>query len=401
MAQHVTSKNHPVNHEHITPDLNPADRGIARDFLKKLFPQAEVVEEATLNYNCHGFTFAPTHHAWYDFAELFIADDFDGTAVASPQPGDVVIYSLEGVLTHSAVVIEVSGRDVVRVQSKWGGIAEVKHPILHVPEIYGLPIVLLRRQSGVPQHPAVTGGGNVSGGGAGKPPAVSNAPDAPVADTGTTEADTAETEAAEVDTADAVADKAVSTAPRIPERFMLMLASTPEVRRRILRGGTSKQGGVAEAFGAAALAGTLKFADAVADSTDSAPDAESMQSEIEKALADLSAPDTQFHLMLASTPEVLRSAASRLPPIKRLIELSKTNADAERAVTTAVIEFFEKPETQTDEQITGLTLFLLSEIPSKEAVVPIARYLATGAVSRFNGSLAVDALKAAVTLVTS
>ncbi|HEV2802607.1 MAG TPA: hypothetical protein VGW12_19195, partial [Pyrinomonadaceae bacterium] len=122
--------------------------------------------------------------------------------------------------------------------------------------------------------------------------------------------------------------------------------------------------------------------------------AEDAQEEIRNVLAELSAPLAQFQLMLASTPQVLRAAASGLQPVQALIELDQTNPGTRKAI----VEFFEKPETQDDEELTGLTLFLLTKLPSKEAVAAVARYLEAGKFSPFNGGLAVDALREAVAL---
>ncbi|HEV2802803.1 MAG TPA: hypothetical protein VGW12_20190, partial [Pyrinomonadaceae bacterium] len=119
------------------------------------FPEADIVEDATIRYNCHGFALAPTHEGWYNFPDFFLSDDYVGVAMDSAQPGDVLIYGQNGVITHSALVIEVSGGTIVRLQSKWGRVNEVKHPVSHVPEIYGEPIVLLRRRPGLVQHPAL------------------------------------------------------------------------------------------------------------------------------------------------------------------------------------------------------------------------------------------------------
>lgn len=378
MGEHKTSKGHPVDHSHTVPPLNAADQEIAKDFLAALFPKAEVVCPATTEYNCHGFAFAPTHLAWYDFADLFIADDYSGTPMDSPEPGDILIYSLEGVLAHSAVVIEVSGSKIVRLQSKWGGVAQVKHTPDHVPPDYGAPIVLLRTQPGVPKHPAAGGG-------------VTTCPEAVGAEgpTGDTEdrGSRGGEAAAGVDAAVSEAETADGGA-QPPDRFRLMLASTPEVRRRILRSSTFPQSGGADPFNERSDA---DLSEAVAEAA-----AEDVQDEIEKALAELPSRESQFRLMLASTPEVLRGAISRLPPVESLVRIGKADERAKKAV----LEFFERPKVQEDEQVTGIALYLLSQLPSKEAVGPLARYL-EGKFSQFNGDLAVDALKAAVSKTTT
>lgn len=391
MPEHKTSNDRVVPHLHREPDLHAADQELARRFMNELFPRAEVVKEATLKYNCHGFALAPAHEGWYNTPDFFLSDDFTGTADA-PQPGDVLIYGQNGIITHSAVVVEISNGAIEMLQSKWGGVAEVKHPVDHVPGVYGEPIVLLRRRPGVPQHPAVSGVVDAAAT-VGETSGEASADDAPEPQAEATEVGTAET---------------MSAGKQAPERFMLMLASTPEVERHIRQSLESTQGGGAASFtrppinNSSAAPPFIDNSGAAAETLDTASTletfpAEDTQDDIQKALVELSAPVTQFQLMLASTPEVLREAASRLQPIQDLIELDKTKPETRKTI----VEFFEKPETQADEEITGLTLFLLMMLPSKEAVVALARYLEAGKFSPFNGSLAVDALKAAVAGVTT
>jgi hypothetical protein len=379
MGEHLTSKKRDVKHDHFDPNLHAADQEIAKRFMAELFKQAVVVKEATLAYNCHGFALAPTHLAWYSFPDLILTDNYTGTPMDSPQIGDVLIYSKSALITHSALVIKINGSKIEQVQSKWGGVAEVKHPPGHVPDVYGEPIVLLRPLPEVGKHPVVV------------------------------EAEKAATAAKETGGADGVADsdggavisvegvaeaatlsdttETTEQSVEVPERFMLMLASTPEVRRRILESGTSARasgGGISESL-------------PVADTLEAAPSDESTQADIENALKELAAESTQFHLMLASSPDVLRLAAAELPPVKALIRFGQTNPEAGKAV----LELFEKPETQDDEQITGIALFLLSKLPVQTAVAPIARYLQTRKFSSFNGALAIEALRAAVTNISA
>lgn len=387
MGTHKTSKDRVVDHLHRLgdePDLNAVDLELYRGIMAERFPHAEVIKDATIKYNCHGFTLAPTHEGWYNVPDFFLSDDFNGTSMNSPQLGDIVIYGNNGIIAHSAVVIEVSGNTIVRLQSKWGGVNEVKHPVCHVPEVYGEPIVLLRRRPGLPQHPAVSGlvnAATIGESGAEKS-------DEESAD------DVSEPQAEE---AEVVMAETASPDKKLPERFMLMLASTPEVERHI-RQSLETPGGGAGPFGASPpLVENSEAATEKPEALAETSPAEEPQDDIQKALAELSSPVTQFQLLLASTPQVLREAASRLQPIQDLIELDET----EPMTRKAIVEFFERPETQADEEITGLTLFLLTKLPSKEAVAAIARYLEAGKFSPFNAGLAVDALKEAVALATA
>ncbi len=385
MPTHTTSKGRAVDHLHRLnnePEIHAADLELLRRLMADQFPQAEVAQEATIRYNCHGFALAPGHEGWYNFPDFFLSDDYVGVAMTSPQLGDVLIYGRNGTITHSAVVIEISGGTIVRLQSKWGRVNEVKHPVSHVPEIYGEPIVLLRRRPGLLQHPVVSvivdGAAGESGA---EPFAEESAGDAP-------EPQTEAAEGGMVTT--------LSLSRNIPERLMLMFASTPEVERQIRQSMEPTQGRGVEPSGAASpLVDNSEAGGSEALATSSAsapPPAEAAQDEIWNALAELSSPLTQFQLMLASTPQVLRAAASSLRPVQDLIVLDETKPGTRKAI----VEFFEKPETQADEELTGLALFLLAKLPSKEAVASVARYLEAGKFSPFNGGLAVDALAAAI-----
>lgn len=367
MARHVTTKGREVEHLHRLlnePEIHAADLELLRRIMAEQFPQAEIVKRATIRYNCHGFALAPRHEGWYNFPDFFLSDDYIGVAMNSPQLGDVLIYGRNGAISHSAVVIEVSGSTIVRLQSKWGRVNEVKHPVCHVPAIYGEPIVLLRLRSFLDQHPAVTEVTDVS---------------ATIKCGAEGSADRSEPEA-EAGTAERVSER-----EKIPERLLLMFASTPEVERQIRQ---STQGRSAVPFDAPSP---------LVDNSEETFRANDTWDEIQNALAEFSSPLSQFQLMLASTPQVLRDAASRLRPVQDLIRLDETNPRTRKAI----VEFFKKPETQADEDIAGITLFTLTRLPSKEAVPAIARYLAAGKFSSFNGSLAVDALKEAVAVATA
>lgn len=381
MARHKTSKERVVAHLHRLenePEIHAADLELLRRLMAEQFPQAEIVKEATIRYNCHGFALAPRHEAWFNFPDFFLSDDYIGVAMDSPQLGDVLIYGRNGVITHSAVVVEVSGGTIVRLQSKWGRVNEVKHPVCHVPEIYGEPIVLLRLRPVVERHPALGRAANSSA-------TIKCGAEEPVSDTSEPEAAAVEAGTAET----------VGPSKNIPKRLMLMFASTPEVERQIRQSTESTEGrGVVPSDAPSPL---VANSEAPAAETLATSSAEAAQDEIQKALAEFSSPITQFQLMLASTPPVLREAASRLQPVQDLIELDKTKPWTRKAI----VEFFEKPETQADEELTGITLFTLTKLPSKEAVAPIARYLEAGKFSPFNGGLAVDALKEAVALATA
>ena len=181
---------------------------------------------------------------------------------------------------------------------------------------------------------------------------------------------------------------------------MLMFASSPEVERQIRHANRFPQRRRVDSADAPAPlddAGPQGVATIATSSATVTPSLEEEQPEIQKALADFKSPRTQFQLMLASTPQVLREAASRLPPVKDLIELDKTNPATRRAI----VRFFERPEIHGDEELAGITLFTMTKLPTREGVPVIARYLEAGGFSQFNGGLAVDALREAVNVTTA
>ena len=167
MAEHRTIKERIVDHFHFEPDLHDADEEIAARLLSEHFPKAEVVKPATRTYNCHGFALASEHPGWYNFPDFFLSDNYRAVPMECPQLGDVLIYSSQGAISHSAVVIEVRGSEIVKLQSKWGEVAQVKHAPGDVPGVYGERLVLLRPRPGVPKHPAVVAIEKAAAGGSG------------------------------------------------------------------------------------------------------------------------------------------------------------------------------------------------------------------------------------------
>lgn len=149
MARFDTSKGRSVDHCHV-PHFSCNDRNMtaaetreARDWMTRNFPNNVELRVANWRYNCHGYAYADAH-AWFDYPELFIADDFLEVSLASPKKGDVVLYENGNELTHSAIVHQVSGGKIKRVRSKWGSMPAVMHDPSDVLPGYGKPTRLLR-----------------------------------------------------------------------------------------------------------------------------------------------------------------------------------------------------------------------------------------------------------------
>ncbi len=96
--------------------------------LAEEFPEAVTSAPADATYSCHGWIFAAGNY-WIA-AEMvdLILEDNGYHPVADPRPDDLVIYrDASGRAVHSGLVREPSGRVVV--ESKWGGMHRVVHPI--------------------------------------------------------------------------------------------------------------------------------------------------------------------------------------------------------------------------------------------------------------------------------
>ncbi|HEY0319573.1 MAG TPA: hypothetical protein VGC66_01240 [Pyrinomonadaceae bacterium] len=146
MSVFKTSKGRAVKHFHVTAanELTPTLVQAARNLIKKEHPNVIEIQAPTCRYNCHGFAYADSH-GWFDYATKFISDDYEEVDMDSPHEGDVLMYKKKGLIAHSAVVTRVDGNEIVELQSKWGGLAEVFHAPRDVPNAYGSPSFLLRR----------------------------------------------------------------------------------------------------------------------------------------------------------------------------------------------------------------------------------------------------------------
>lgn len=108
----------------------------ARDYMITIYGQA------TSAYNCHSY-------AWYSQSTdnpycIFSAEEYvndphiiklSGSQASDVQVGDYICYRGINSISHSAVVVEISG-NTVYVVSKWGANGLFKHPIATVPDSY-------------------------------------------------------------------------------------------------------------------------------------------------------------------------------------------------------------------------------------------------------------------------
>lgn len=143
-----TSQGVSVSHFHIgDPDFFDSDLdadGIsAARAIVAGFASANEVDPPTLTFNCHGFTFTGAH-AWFNRAKPFMDDDHTQISFEDAQKGDVISYVKGDRLKHSGIVEQVSGGQITKVRSKWGGMATVIHDLNDVPAAYGKPRVLRR-----------------------------------------------------------------------------------------------------------------------------------------------------------------------------------------------------------------------------------------------------------------
>ena len=148
MARFDTSKGRSVDHCHV-PTFPCNDRNVtqeekeqAAEWMAEHFPDNVILRVASYKYNCHGYAYSGAH-AWFDYPDMFIEDDFVEVSLDNPQKGDIVLYMNGDELTHSAIVHRVSGGKIKKVRGKWGAMPAVKHSPEDVMPGYGAPARLL------------------------------------------------------------------------------------------------------------------------------------------------------------------------------------------------------------------------------------------------------------------
>lgn len=92
------------------------------------------IAPSTAKYNCHSYAWydrSSTNIIWINNPIAFVTDATPITA-SNVQPGDIVVYTEQGDIIHSAVVESISGGELVLV-SKWGEAGLYRHTLYQNP----------------------------------------------------------------------------------------------------------------------------------------------------------------------------------------------------------------------------------------------------------------------------
>jgi len=128
----------------VNNEMSPERSGEELEDLRRMFcvshPFARL-RSNTSTYNCMGLVFASRRtHIDVDLIEQFLRDD-EWRKLDNPtdvQPGDIVLYRLNGLRAHVGIVWEcVDGRTTML--SKWGDAGEYFHGLCDVPGFCGSP----------------------------------------------------------------------------------------------------------------------------------------------------------------------------------------------------------------------------------------------------------------------
>ena len=91
----------------------------------------------TNSYDCHGYVFAGGD-TWIDDDQVPTILAENGYSVTTtPVVGDILIYRFNGNIKHSAVITEMQGNNITKVNSKWGLWGLYSHAPNDVPVNYG------------------------------------------------------------------------------------------------------------------------------------------------------------------------------------------------------------------------------------------------------------------------
>jgi hypothetical protein len=108
---------------------------------------------------------------------------------------------------------------------------------------------------------------------------------------------------------------------------------------------------------------------------------EMIKQAIQEAIGKFSNPDVYYMVMLASSPETAREIIATLPGVADLIEIG-------RVAVPEILNFFEQEETQANDILAGIALYLLQRIPMSEALEPVANFLATQELTMITAEMA-------------
>ena len=379
-----TSQDNKVPHRHLVEELgelSALEKVQGEQLVVQILTGAtfEQKQRPTRCYNCYGLAFSNSH-GWVTGPEVAIADDFTGVTGA-PRKDDVVLYLKDALLTHSAVVVKAEIGETVEVRSKWGECDELIHPIDRVPQEYGKPALFLRRVGHV------------------------KAPNSPCPEVETV---TPVNEATKAEAPAALLEARPPAPPASPleaagdigaER---MLASSPEVRDRIIReragmrpASTRPASNFSSLTDAASAEGAPPSAAVEVDQPEEKVD----QDAINELLDALQKPEVYSRLMLASTTAVERKIIATLAPVRQLTEMADVEnpAPVKAAIGASALRLFlDRQDAKNYDKLASILLSLLKSFPVKEAAVPLAQYLLNRRPVGLARNLAVEAFSAAV-----
>ena len=126
-------------------DATPQEKAQLRNAVETQYKPAKVVIDATFTYNCHALAHA-NRHAWFNQIDQFLKDDYYLYTPGQLKIADVCVYVKDGQLTHSGVITSLIGNTIIELRSKWGAWPEVLHGPANVPAIYGNISYYLRKR---------------------------------------------------------------------------------------------------------------------------------------------------------------------------------------------------------------------------------------------------------------
>ncbi len=106
--------------------------------------------------------------------------------------------------------------------------------------------------------------------------------------------------------------------------------------------------------------------------------------QIRERLMQLLDPDVYSLLLLASTQKIRQEIIASLPEVQALVERGEEAA-------LPVAEFFSRQETQANQEVSGIALYLVQKLPSEQGALAIATSLSEGKVMPVNYELAARA----------
>ena len=138
------------------------EKNAIREEITELFPNAEYISEATINYNCHSYAWysqnTSTNEYWMNDPSGYYSDK-SYIEVDTPIVGDIICYFTDNgtidisddINIHSGIVVQVfngssnnicGNANLVQVESKWGSYPLYRHRGDQCPYVYNTSIIL-------------------------------------------------------------------------------------------------------------------------------------------------------------------------------------------------------------------------------------------------------------------